>query len=94
MLCTATGCIPRVEYKSSRNIVFSCQYHVVWCPKYRRQVLVHGVEKLLKRTLPEVAVAERQAELIELEVMPDHVHALVEVHPQYGIHRLVKTHEG
>ena len=63
------------------------------CPKYRRQVLVHGVEKLLKRTLQEVA-AERQVELIELEVMPDHVHALVEVHPQYGIHRLVKTMKG
>jgi len=63
------------------------------CPKYRRQVLVHGVEKRLKRILQEV-VAERQAELIELEVMPDHVHALVEVHPQYGIHRLVKTMKG
>ena len=83
----------RVEYQSSRNIVFSCQYHVVWCPKCRRQVLVHGVEKLLKRTLQEVA-AERQVELIELEVMPHHVHALVEVHPQDGIHRLVKTMKG
>jgi len=31
---------------------------------------------------------------IELEVKPDHVHALVEVHPQYGIHRLVKTMKG
>jgi len=51
------------------------------------------VEKLLKTTLPEVT-AERQAELIELEVMPDHVHALVEVHPQHGIHRLVKTMKG
>ncbi|HTP25638.1 MAG TPA: transposase, partial [Anaeromyxobacteraceae bacterium] len=39
----------RVEYKSSRNIVLSCEYHVVWCPKYRRQVLVHGVEKRPKR---------------------------------------------
>jgi len=67
----------RVEYKSSRNIAFSCKYHVVWCPK-GRQVLVHGVEKLLKRTLPEVAT-KRQAELIEVEVTPDHLHALVEV---------------
>jgi len=41
------------------------------------------VEKRLKRTLPEVA-AERQAELIEFEVMPDHVHALVEVQASIG----------
>jgi len=61
--------------------------------KYRRQVLVRGVEKRLKKILPEVA-AERQAELIELEVMPDHVHALVEVHPQYGVHRLIKAMKG
>ena len=32
----------------------------------------------------------RQAEIMELEVMPDHVHVLVEIDPQYGIHRLVK----
>ena len=82
-----------VEYKSGRNIVYSCKYHVVWCPKYRRQVLVRGVDRRLKIVLRDVAV-ERQAELIELKVMSDHVHALVEVHPQYGIHRLVKAMKG
>ncbi len=70
--------------------VYSCKYHVVWCPKYRRQVLVRGVEKRLKKLLKEVAL-ERQAEVIGLEVMPDHVHVLVEVHPQFGVHRLVKA---
>jgi REP-associated tyrosine transposase len=82
-----------VEYKSSRNVVYSCKYHVVWCPKYRRQVLVRGVEKRLKKILKEVA-SERQAEVIELEVMPDHVHVLVEVHPQFGVHRLIKAMKG
>lgn len=38
--------------------------------------------------------AERQSEIIEIEVMPDHVHLLVEVDPQYGIHRLVKEVKG
>jgi putative transposase len=38
--------------------------------------------------------AEHQAEVIELEVMSDHVHLLVEVGPQYGIHRLVKQIKG
>ncbi|HEC33354.1 MAG TPA: IS200/IS605 family transposase [Chloroflexi bacterium] len=38
--------------------------------------------------------AEFQAEIIELEVMPDHVHLLCEVDPQFGIHRLVKRLKG
>ena len=32
------------SYRSNRNIVFSCKYHVVWCPKYRRSVLIDGAD--------------------------------------------------
>jgi len=82
-----------MEYKSNQNIVYSCKYHVVWCPKYRRRVLTSEVEERLKAILREVA-EERQAEIIELEVMPDHVHLLVEVDPQFGIHRLIRLMKG
>lgn len=82
-----------MEYKSNRNVVYSCKYHVVWCPKYHRKVLVGGVEERLKEILRAVAV-ERRAEIIEMEVMPDHVHLLVEVDPQFGIHRLIKQMKG
>ena len=82
-----------MEYKSNQNIVYSCKYHVVWCPKYRRRVLTSEVEERLKAILLEVA-QERQAEIIELEVMPDHVHLLVEVDPQFGIHRLIRLMKG
>ncbi len=82
-----------MEYKSNHNVVYSCKYHVVWCPKYRRRVLTSEVEERLKAILREVA-EERQAEIIELEVMPDHVHLLIEVDPQFGIHRLVRLMKG
>jgi len=39
-------------------------------------------------------IVEKKAELLELEVMPDHVHLLVEVDPQYGIHRLIRNLKG
>lgn len=84
--------MPR-KFKTNRNVVYSCKYHVVWCPKYRRRVLVNGVEDRLKVILQQVA-QERQAEIIEMEVMPDHVHLLVEVDPQFGIHRLVRLMKG
>ena len=51
------------------------------------------VETRLKEIIAETAL-EYQADLIELEVMPDRVHLLVEVDPQYGIHRRVKQMKG
>lgn len=82
-----------MEYKSNKNVVYSCKYHIVWCPKYRRRVLVGSVEEDLKRIIYDVA-EERKAEIIEIEIMPDHIHLLIEVDPQYGIHKLVKQLKG
>jgi putative transposase len=82
-----------VPFKNNRNVVYSCKCHVVWCPKYRRAVLVNGVDTRLKEIIRQTA-AELHAEVIELEVMPDHVHLLCEVDPQFGIHTLVKRLKG
>ena len=82
-----------IEYKSNRNVVYSCKYHVVWCPKYRRKVLVNGVDTRLKELIHEVC-EENRIEVIEMEIMPDHVHLLMEVDPQFGIHKAVKLIKG
>ena len=82
-----------MDLKSNHNVVYSCKYHVIWCPKYRRPVLVEGVDERLKAIIRDVA-AETRSEVIELEVMPDHVHLLVEVDPPFGIHRFVKLAKG
>ncbi len=87
--CTNT----KLAYKSNRNIYYSCKYHVVWCPKYRRKVLVDAIAERLVTIIREVC-QEHQAEVLSLEIMPDHVHVLVEVDPQFGIHRLVKLMKG
>ena len=80
-------------FHSHHNIVYACTYHVVWCPKYRRKVLQGGIDDRLNAILREVAT-ERQAEVIGLEVMPDHVHLLVGCDPQFGIHRLMRLIKG
>lgn len=82
-----------LQYKSNRNVVYSCKYHVVWTPKYRRSVLVNGVDERLKVILSELCT-EKTCELLAVEVMPDHVHLLVEVDPQFGIHTFVKLAKG
>ena len=82
-----------MEYKSNHNVVYSCKYHVVWCPKYRRKVLVNGVDVRLKELIEEIC-CELRIDVIEMEIMPDHVHLLMEVDPQFGIHKAVKQIKG
>ena len=72
---------------------YSCKYHVVFCPKYRRKVLVEAVDIRLKEIIHQVAT-ELSCEVMELEVMPDHVHILCEVDPQFGIHKFVRRVKG
>ena len=79
-----------MEYKSNNNVVYSCKYHIVWCPKYRRKVLVNGVDTRLKELIIQVC----QLIQVEMEIMPDHVHLLLEVDPQFGVHKAVKTIKG
>ena len=82
-----------MNYKSNKNITYSCKYHVIWCPKYRRAVLIDGVEKRLAEITQETC-EELNVDLIELEIMPDHVHLLIEVDPQLGVHRVIKRIKG
>lgn len=82
-----------IEYKSNNNIVYSCTYHVVWCPKYRRKILVNGIDSRLKELLHECA-KNIKVNIIEMEIMPEHVHLLLDVNPQFGVHKAVKHFKG
>ena len=82
-----------MKYKSNNNIVYSCKYHVVWCPKYRRKVLVDGVDSRLEELIIQIC-QEIQVDIIEMEIMPDHLHLLIEVDPQFGIHKAIKRIKG
>ncbi len=80
-------------YKSNKNVVYSCKYHIVWCPKYRRKVLVGEVEHRLKELIRE-SCTTLKVDILEMEIMPDHVHLLLEVDPQYGVHKVIKHIKG
>ena len=81
------------EVKTNNNIAYTCRYHVVFCPKYRRSVLTSPIDERLKTIILEV-IEKWDQEFIELEIMPNHVHLLVGCDPQFGIHRLVKYIKG
>ena len=90
MLCTVDVAVVLRWYS---NVTFQCAFHVVWCPKYRRRVIGGPMEARLKQIIREV-LDEKGAWPVEPETRPDHVHLLVEVDPQYGVHKLVKAIKG
>lgn len=80
-------------YHTDHSIVYSCQYHVVWCPKYRRKLLVNPIDIRLKEL-----ILEKQPHygytIIAIEIMPDHVHLLVDADPRIGIQEVVTKIKG
>ena len=80
-------------YHSDHSIVYSCQYHVVFCPKYRRSVLVDGIDTRLKELILEKQSAYLYT-VIEVEVLPDHVHLILDVDPRLGISDIIGKIKG
>ena len=76
------------EYNTSEHLVYLCRYHVIFCPKYRRKIFVDGIDVRTKEIFLETAKSH-QFEIMEMEVMPDHVHLLISCNPRYGIMQCV-----
>lgn len=70
--------------------MYSCQYHVIFCPKYKRKILKDGKDVRLKEMFLEIA-EKHQFQILEMEVMPDHVHLLIDCNPRFGIMECVKA---
>ena len=75
------------------TFITGSDFYVVWCPKYRRKVLLNGVDNRLKELIKEIC-QEIPVDIIEMEVMPDHIHLLMEVDLQFGVHKAVKLIKG
>lgn len=77
----------------SRGYVYSLQYHIVWCTKYRKEVLSNGIDEICKTLLLEIA--ERyHFTIVVMEVMPDYIHVLLDCKPQFMISDMIKIVKG
>lgn len=81
------------QYNTSEHIVYSCQYHVIFCPKYRKPVLTLPIDGRLKELFYEVA-DQYGFSIPDLEVMPDHVHMVIDCNPRFGVCNCVKLLKG
>ena len=81
------------RWTTSNKAVYNIGYHLIWCPKYRRKVLVGDVEVRLRELFLERA-NEIGVSIEQMEVMPDHVHLFVKSPPTLAPHYIVQQLKG
>jgi putative transposase len=74
--------------QSLSHSVWDCKYHIVWIPKYRRRVLYGRLRKHLGSIFRELA-RQRESEILEGHLCPDHVHMYIAIPPKYAVAQVV-----
>ena len=70
--------------------MYRCQYHIVWIPRYRYEVLVEGVAEYLLIKLKEIRKYYPEIELTKMNIQKDHVHVIASFPPKYSIAKVVQ----
>ncbi len=78
----------RRDYRTTNKTIYSCQYHVIWCTKYRRKVLDAQIQGRLKQLIQEKQ-DEYRYYIREVETQPEHVHLLIEIPPTDSIDKVI-----
>lgn len=76
------------KYKKLSHVVYKCEYHIVWVPKYRHRILKGSIKDLVDRDI------RMLCEWKSCEVQEDHIHLLVSVPPKISISKLMGTLKG
>ena len=81
------------RFRKLSHVVWHCQYHVVWSPKYRYRVLTGKVGEEVY-TCIQVFAGQLGCEIIELNVQKEHVHLVIMVPPKLSISKLMGILKG
>lgn len=81
------------RWNFSKNSVYNLGYHLIWCPKYRRKILVDNVEIRMKELLIQKAI-DIDIIIESIEIMPDHIHIFVKAKPVHSPHWIVQQLKG
>ena len=76
------------DYKSLSHSVWDCKFHVVFIPKYRRKVVYGELRRELGKVFRTLA-RQKECEVEEGHLMPDHVHMLISIPPKHAVSRIV-----
>ena len=79
---------PKMDINSLAHTKWECKYHIVFAPKYRRQVIYKEIRKDVGMILGTLC-RRKGVEIIEAECCPDHIHMLVRIPPKYSVSEVV-----
>lgn len=79
--------------KRTAHAVYNIRYHFVWTPKYRKTILQRNVKAYIEYLLRRIS-GEYGFEIVELELMPEHVHLFMSSPPKYSPAEIMKTIKG
>ena len=75
---------PDLQYQKTRSSTYACEYHIIWCTKYRRSVLSAEIQARLKEII--LDGQEKYNFIVRaVETMADHVHLLVSIPPTAAV---------
>ena len=81
------------DVQSLSHTKWECKYHVVWIPKYRKKSLYGELRRYLGSTFRDLAM-QRESQVIEGHLLPDHVHMLISIPPKYAVAQVVGYMKG
>ena len=81
------------EVTHGRGYIYSLQYHIVWVTKYRKPIFIGAIETEVKEYLLEI-LKSLDMKLLAMEIMPDHIHLLVDCKPQLRLSDAIKILKG
>ena len=81
------------KYRKLSHVVYKCDYHIVWVPKYRHRILKGAIKELVEHDIRSLC-QWKDCIVGELNVQEDHVHLLVSVPPKVSISKLMDTLKG
>ncbi len=81
------------KYKKLSHVIYKCDYHIVWVPKYRLRILKGDIKTLVERDI-RLLCDWKSCEVQELNVQEDHVHLLISVPPKVSISKLMGVLKG
>ena len=77
-----------MDKNSLAHTSWNCKYHIVFAPKYRRQVIYGRLKQDIGKTLRDLC--ERKGiNILEAECCPDHIHMLLDIPPKYSVSQIM-----
>lgn len=77
-----------MDKNSLSHTSWNCKYHIVFAPKYRRQIIYGRIKEDIGKILRDL-LTRKNINIIEAELCPDHIHMLIEIPPKYSVSEIM-----